>query len=69
MTQQVFQEQLAAELLGMPLVFSVPDRVYIYIPVAVAPGKGASKKVQKENSFHVQDMSGAYLHDCGQKLS
>ena len=77
MTHQTFQEQLAAELLGVPLDLSVLDRVYVHVLVANARGEEASKKatkgkkvctVQKEHSFHVQGMSSASLHDVRQTL-
>lgn len=47
MTHQAFQEQLAAELMGVLLDFSVPG-MYAHVPVTIAYCKHASKKATEE---------------------
>lgn len=81
MTHQAFQEQPAAELIGVPLDFSVPEKVYAHVLYLwhLLLVKKQQKRQQKEgesvycaqgaHSFHVQGLCGASVHEFGQDLS
>lgn len=75
MTHQAFQEQLTAELCGVPSQLVWESAGLQHLPVAICEEALGSKKATQEvqavwevHSLHVRAMWGASLYHCGQKL-